>query len=401
MNYKILLLADMHFGAINLQRFRSELDSCLFNKFKEFEYLDYIIIAGDLFDTKEQVSSPVFESVYKFILDLYRYSESDFKYNKLPTIILVEGTTSHDNYQLNILGEIFADKGFPINVINKVTTLKTLYPDEDFDILFLPTEYMTDKDEYYKEYFSNEYDLIIGHGMVDKIHYASEDKKGILSTPVFSVDKLLSICKKCYFGHIHNRLTYNKNFHYIGPTTKWEFGKDKEKPGYYLLEIDTDKGEIMETYIENENAQVLPSVILTIDENMTLEELNEILTEYIDHTKSNENVTRVRLIVDIDSSLDMHDEMKDFIISKYGSDNNVHLIINIIQSEKGNNDNNESSENNNENDEGNDRHNSSYITDESLSDAAKISRFIAKNSGKTISEKKIMEFLDILSDNDA
>ena len=57
-----IVLADLHFGAINSNRFMEELDGCLFkylSKFvlKEHQLMDFIVIAGDTFDLNESCST--------------------------------------------------------------------------------------------------------------------------------------------------------------------------------------------------------------------------------------------------------------------------------------------------------------------------------------------------------
>ena len=319
-----IIAVDQHWGATDPKRYRTEMDLCLFNRIEHMEKLDFIMFGGDTFDMKEYVSSDTFKEILKFIKDLLTATE------RLNTqIVFIEGTRNHDSLQLDTLEIIF-------NYIlhcNRIKFVNTVEEDNisGMSVLYIPEEYVVDQDEYYEKYFNKHYDLILGHGITDKIWYASKDKSIDLNhhttAPIFSVDKLCEVGNYVYFGHIHEHKSYgpNNRFISVGPSTVWEYGKGWDC-GYYIVEYDTNTCLMMEEFVVNENAPKLITRGLVIDSDISIEELDEKLDKII---WISENVDGLRIVTTIHSNIDKFEAIKDFIITKVGQHNKVKLTLKI------------------------------------------------------------------------
>lgn len=389
----ILILADMHWGAIDPDEFTEQLKAGLFKYINELyrrnEELDYIFIAGDLFDTKETFSSLVVRNVINFMANLMYRTEGWGTF-----IYILEGTRTHDNLQLTNLA--YAANSFygyeRINVIDRVTAIRTF--EGDSSILLVPEEYIPDQDEYYGKYFADDcqYDIIIGHGMVDKIWYAKKDKDSQttltkhMSAPVFKVDDLLDHCKKCYFGHVHMNKTYGDSgrFAYIGPYTNWEFGKST-KVGFYHVKIDLNTREVTDTYIENTMAKNYPTTAVKIIENMSLTDLNDMIDTAIANVYAQvNNIGKLRVVVTLSQSVETWQAMKDFLISKLGDMPNVKFILQIEEKHVGD----EYIDEDGELDES-----KVYLFDHSIEISKRIQTYIKNKSGRDISIETIEKYL--------
>lgn len=327
-----IVLADLHFGAINSNRFMEELDGCLFkylSKFvlKEHQLMDFIVIAGDTFDLSEPFNSTVVQNVIRFMAKLACYTGN---------LWVIEGTRSHDALQTETLKTIF--NGFmPSNslctarFIDKMTKIEY----DGAKILFLPEEFVPNPEIYYDDWLSEKYDLIFGHGMIDDIWYANgannkQKQAGSLVTPVFSVDKLCAAGNYVYFGHVHEHKSYGPNgrFKYVGPTTRWEFGKEWDC-GYYHITYDKTSKIAVEKFIPNTFAQKLDTVSMSINDDMTLEQIQDrISTLAIPRA---DDCDKLRVIVNIPRSLKDFDVIRALVITKLSSCSKITPVIKVIE----------------------------------------------------------------------
>ena len=319
-----IIAVDQHWGAIDPVRYRYEMNMCLFNRIEHMKKLDFIMFGGDTFNMKEYVSSDTFKEVLRFIHDLILITD---EFNT--EIVFIEGTRTHDSLQLDTLSIIFNTifNCSRIKFISKVCEDKI----GDMNILYLPEEYISNQKEYYKSYFEKHYDLILGHGITDKIWYASKNKSDDLNhhttAPIFSVDQLCEVGNYVYFGHIHEHKSYgpNNRFTSVGPSTIWEYGKGDEC-GYYIVEYDTQSCLMMEEFVPNENAPKLVTKALSIKETITVDELDHKLDNIL---KLSKDVDGLRIIITMDDRIENFDSLKDFVITRVGQYPNTKLVLKI------------------------------------------------------------------------
>lgn len=369
-----IIIADPHFGAINPDKFMVELQHCLFTRLNHLKKLDVFIIAGDLFDMKEYSSSNTFRTVLNFLYDVISYTE------KLNTkIVILKGTRTHDDLQLYTLEKIF----------ESCPRIKFIHSVQDDNIngvsfLYIPEEYVVDQDLYYKEYFDKHYDIMIGHGMIDKIWYANDSrKKSMSSAPVFDVEKLCEVANYCYFGHIHEHKAYGKNkrFKYVGPMTVWEY--DKHDCGYYIIHYDETNSIMQEDYMQNDYAQILKTFPISIEDNMTMDKLIPIIQNALDSS----DYDKLKLIVRIKNTHPIYIQAKNYLMTK------IKLYDNVVLSFITDEDDSETSEEKEIREKTEKLHDTLFSNP--LTDEVLISEFIRNKEGKHISLERIKEICGI------
>lgn len=373
--FDAIVLADLHWGAIELDRFKYELDRCLFDKINHMKKLDAIFIAGDLFDMKEYSSSETFREVLAFLNKLIACTD------KLGCeIAVIKGTGNHDDLQLHTLETIYQS-------CNRIKFIHTVsdYTMNDVRILYVPEECVVDQELYYKEYFENHYDIMIGHGMIDKIWYAKNNKRsGMSSAPVFPVEQLCQVANYCYFGHVHEHKTYgkNKHFKYVGPVTVWEY--DKQAHGYYIIHYSKETELMKEEYVENEHAQIMKSRAIVVDQNTTS---LEPVMELVDTIITEEKYDRLKLIVTLDERSPLYLQAKNYFITKTGLYDNVNLMLLTRESDTPEDQITEEEEKEEE------LHHALFSS--SMDDEAAIFEFIKTKEGKNIPLERIREVCGI------
>jgi hypothetical protein len=369
----LMVSADWHIGAIDPYRFKDEILNLTKDTIKERGNLDLFIVAGDTFDMKEYLSS---DSVKVFFLIMSELLELTKDYNT--QFRFIEGTRTHDALQLNTLSIIFDTLLEP----NRVKFIEEVSIENIFglNILYLPEEYIIDPDTYYKDFFNKKYDFIFGHGNTDLMWYMTKHKQ--VNTNVFDSNELSMIARYSYFGHFHYRVEggIDNRFKSIGTVSRWEFGKEGDC-GLYYIEYDKSTEVAFEEYIPNIYAPILPTVVLTINNDYDLENLNKKIIKKINSVK--DNADRVRLIINIDSSLQNFIMMRDFIMSSYGNAKELSLLIKVINKE-------DNIENEDVSSTIDSIEEKPYLYDKNMQDEMKIASYIKRKEGINISVESIL-----------
>ena len=375
----LMISADWHIGATDPYRFKKELMTLVKDTLHEKKRLDLFVVAGDTFDMKEYLSS---DSVKVFFLIMAELLEITKEYNT--EFRFIEGTRTHDALQLSTLKIVFENllQNKRVKFIEEVTKEEIL----GLKILYIPEEYIEDDKIYYKDYFNDYYDFIFGHGNTDLMWYMKDVKKTKqFSSPVFKSSELLNISNYIYFGHFHYRIESKESdkFKSIGPVSRWEFGKEGDCGLYYTMyDITSNLG--IDEYIKNIYAPVLTTISFNIKKYYELEELNKEIKRRIDRVKDNSD--KIRLIVNIDTTVKDYITMRDFILNAYRNVDNLTLIIKLIGNEEDISE-NQSNVNSEYIEE------KPYLYDKSMHDEAKIAAFIRKKEGVNISLENILDVI--------
>ena len=157
MIYKILTLADIHFGAMDPIRLFKELNKVI--EYLENNKIDLLVIAGDYWDSKQSLNNKISVCGIEFMNKLRELSLS----NKFK-IRIVLGTKAHDYDQLDVF-DCFEDENFKIFRVNtSEETLPDLWaiycPDENIiNMEYMETyiDNITKDDGYNILYIKNEY----------------------------------------------------------------------------------------------------------------------------------------------------------------------------------------------------------------------------------------------------
>lgn len=372
-----IVIADIHFGKPNTKILMDELKEIFISKIMEYKKLDLIVIAGDLFDSKLYYNSEALNSAVDFVEQLL------FITKPLGTrIFIVEGTRSHDNLQPTILTNRIAD--IRLKCFDTVSEY-SMYKGE-FNMLFLPEEYVVDQNEYYKDYFDKSYDMIFGHGMVDKMWFSKTNKTElpeITQVPIFKVEDLARLGVKTYFGHIHMPKNWD-TFSYVGSFTRWCQGEEEPK-GFIKFSFNTESKVLEEEFIENYLAPIYITRTYQIESFNTLTDLNIELDKFLDKFMSED--VKLRLIINVPTDVNNFNVIKNFLINKFLKDVNIKLIISNINKKEFT----ELTEAKEEEVKYN------YLHNTSLNIEDQISLFIKDTSGKDMCPRKIKDYLETLT----
>lgn len=250
---KGIVIADQHFGVIGAEELYLEHDKIFFEYLKS-DIFDVIFIAGDFFDHILYLNE---SHANKACLFMDRLFEEARRMNS--KIRIIYGTESHECNQYSIFLNRVHTENLDIKVIRHVEE-EELFP--DIWVLYLPEEYIYNKDEYYKDFFTGEekYNYIIGHGVIQELmsdasfHMNRSSKTSARAkVPVFTSRELLeNCCGEVYFGHYHVNSSIKDRIFYVGSFTRWCYGEEAPK-GFYSIEFKKDKYH--HEFIENTMAK--------------------------------------------------------------------------------------------------------------------------------------------------
>ena len=248
MKYKGALIADIHFGALPIDDLYNELQ--MFLDYIDKKDIDFIVILGDWFDRKLNMNSK--DAKYSTIC-FERICQ--IAMNNNIKVRMIQGTESHDNNQLEILEILAKNKHIDFKVFYEVGE-EELFP--DFNVLYVPEEYITSFDDKYSKYMNNTYDMIFGHGVIQEVKFAAylqQTEKTVKKAPIFKSNVLMSICDgPIFFGHVHTRDVFHDRVHYVGSYSRWMFGEEEDK-GFYTVKYDNKTKEFETKFIVNKLAK--------------------------------------------------------------------------------------------------------------------------------------------------
>lgn len=255
MKYNGIIISDIHFGVIDPIIMRKELLETFIYYLDNMKKIDFIVITGDYFDHKLYVNEKTTDCALAFMDRLVMIS----KKHNCP-LRIVYGTESHEVDQYSLFSIYETDPSINFKIIRNVSEEELL---KDLHVLYLPEEFVLNKEEYYKEFFEkkNEYDYIFGHGVIQEVmteatRPASKEKENTRKkVPYFKTIELDKICKgQVYFGHYHVNTNIQDKIFYVGSFTRFQYGEEEPK-GFYHVKCDTEKEKYSNTFIENQLAK--------------------------------------------------------------------------------------------------------------------------------------------------
>ena len=248
MKYKGALIADIHFGALLIDDLYNELQ--MFLDYIDKKDIDFIVILGDWFDRKLNMNSK--DAKYSTIC-FERICQ--IAMNNNIKVRMIQGTESHDNNQLEILEILAKNKHIDFKVFYEVGE-EELFP--NFNVLYVPEEYITSFDDKYGKYMNNTYDMIFGHGVIQEVKFAAylqQTEKTMKKAPIFKSNMLMHICDgPIFFGHVHTRDVFHDRVYYVGSYSRWMFGEEEDK-GFYTVKYDDKTKEFETKFIVNQLAK--------------------------------------------------------------------------------------------------------------------------------------------------
>lgn len=218
-------IADIHFGVVDPAKEYAILEEQFLTKI-EMLNIDILSIDGDLFDHKFMANSPVIMYGIKFIDRC-----ADICRRKGATLVLLNGTESHDSGQLKLFYQYLEVPNLDVRIIE---TAKFEYI-KGARILCLPEEYGKGKEYYEALLYNEEYDSVFMHGTIKgSVYGANAENLGSSKYPIFDL-KSFSSCKgPIISGHVHTPGCFETYMYYCGSPIRFRFGEEEEK-GFIIL----------------------------------------------------------------------------------------------------------------------------------------------------------------------
>lgn len=312
---KYLVLSDIHLGA-NKNDTKNIIDNLrLFfrDNHKLFKTLDFIFLAGDVFDKLLASSSMEYLLAVEWLTEVVKYC----KHNKIRLRIL-EGTPSHDWKQSKVVDTVLKELEIDVD-FKYISTLDIEQNNElGIDILYVPDEYKHKAKETFEDVKKllaeknlTKVDIAIMHGqfnyqlpIVLESSHTEEDYLNI-------VNFYISI------GHIHSS-SVNGRILAQGSFDRLAMGEEEKKGGMFIQIFHNNTMEFK--FIENKNARIFKTLNY---KNLTLEDILSRIDKDLDLIPRD---SYVRLDVDDQENLNK--------IIKPIRDKYLHLNITLGKTEK-------------------------------------------------------------------
>lgn len=251
---RILLFADLHIGSIKNIPYVYNTITNIFDKEIQLRKIDAVIFLGDYFHQLFKCNSEYIRlaiNIMSYLMLLCR--------RKNIKVRMIYGTESHDSDQYGIFSFFEKCSDFDFKVITTAQAENLFF---NCKVLYLPEEYVYDKNEYYGKLLKDRYDYIFGHGVIQEgmpmFKSPITKEKGV---PVFKSAELGRISKVCVFGHQHIYTDMGDNVYYLGSLFRNSFGEDQAK-GYGIIEDD------QLTFIENTDVYTYKTYVYDKDSSI-------------------------------------------------------------------------------------------------------------------------------------
>lgn len=320
-----VLIADVHWGVMPDKQLRFELDEIFINYISSLKRLDFIVILGDWFDHKLYLNTQSANSAIYYMDKIISIAKS-----KGAKIRVVYGTESHECSQYDVFSTYETKSEYDFKVIKTVSS-EELFP--DMKVLYIPEEHITDKKDYYNDYFKdNHYNYIFGHGVIQEAmttavkHTEKVQKK--LKVPVFTSKELTKIADDVYFGHYHIHTDIEPFCHYIGSFSRWQFGQEEDK-GFYLIKCNTKKHEWNFEFIVNHLAERYITKLYNMNDDIFKSQENLVKECDKADIMIRDNLTEhLRLIINIPDGFSNETLYTDFLKERFSSNPKIKVVIN-------------------------------------------------------------------------
>ena len=321
MKYKVLCLADVHWGAMDPDKQRDELK--FIYEYLDDNRIDLLVICGDYFDHRLLLNNRSCMYALDMLDKLKEYSEKgNFK------IRMFTGTKSHDNDQLEALGHIETNDTFKIfhntsyeEVLPDLHCIycpdETIHSDEYLDtyksVLF--TDYTKKKYPIDMMFFHGSFDVILGDILRDN------DNPNV----VFEYSFFNQQCTVMVGGHWHDASEYG-NLIYTRSPNRYKFEEDNPK-GMVLIDYDTDTQTYEMTRIENPYTDTYTTFVIDTTLFRSMNDYTNICNDADRLLKKDPNA-HIRFHVYITDEKEINKSCIDSISYRFNNNRSVKVVIN-------------------------------------------------------------------------
>ena len=219
-------IADLHFGTVPPKVEYEILHEQFIQKIMTLPRLDIISVNGDLFDHKLLSNSDAVLYASLFVDELCRVAKM-FR----ATLILIEGTLSHECGQLKLFYHYINDPDLDIRIVNTIQYVYT----HGAKILCIPELHGVDESVYNEFLYQNYCDQVFGHMTFKGAVFGNNVGTGRL----FCIEDFLRCRGPIISGHVHKPGCFDKDFYYCGSPLRYKFGEEEAK-GFLIVLMDLD-----------------------------------------------------------------------------------------------------------------------------------------------------------------
>ena len=270
-------IADLHFPVMDPQKQYTILEEQFIQKIVQLPKLDLICIDGDIFDHKVSLSSDATLYASLFVSHLVEVAKL-----KNATLIILQGTLSHDANQLKMYYHYMERNDVDVRVVTNIR-FEII---KNARVLCIPELYGVPEEIYQQFLFqSGFYDLCIMHGTIHGAVYGDNVGQGRL----FHIEDFLNCAGPIISGHIHKPQCISDHFYYCGSPYRWRFDDDHFK-GFILLcyNLNTRLYYLDYQEIISDNYKTI-----TMDQLVNNDPIDTI--NYIKTLKATENIDYIRI----------------------------------------------------------------------------------------------------------
>ena len=220
--YKIISISDIHFGVLDPVYMYNNLQEQFVKRIAQVDF-DILAICGDLFDGKFMSNNIIISYALSFIDNLVNMCR-----DKKATLILIEGTPSHDSGQFKLFYHYLSDPSVDVRIIE---TPQFIWA-QGLRLLCIPERYGL-PEEFYRQllFFSGSYDMCFLHGTFRGSFSGSEistlNNNG--KAPIFALSSFCNCMGPIIMGHYHISGCYESYAYYNGSAFRYQFGEEQEK----------------------------------------------------------------------------------------------------------------------------------------------------------------------------
>ena len=270
-------IADLHFPVMDPQKQYTILEEQFIQKIAQLPKLDLICIDGDIFDHKVSLSSDATLYASLFVSHLVEVAKV-----KQATLIILQGTLSHDANQLKMYYHYMERNDVDVRIVTNIRFEIV----KNARVLCIPELYGVAEEIYQQFLFqSGFYDLCIMHGTIHGAVYGDNVGQGRL----FHIEDFLNCAGPIISGHIHKPQCIDDHFYYCGSPYRWRFDDDHFK-GFILLcyNLNTRLYYLDYQEIISDNYKTI-----TMDQLINNDPIDTI--NYIRNLKATENIDYIRI----------------------------------------------------------------------------------------------------------
>lgn len=283
-NYTIVSIADIHFGALDPLYMYNNLKTQFIQRLVPLNF-DILAICGDIFHAKYMSNNPIISYTLSFIDDVINVCR-----NKNASLIIIDGTHSHDNGQLKLFYHYLNDPSIELHIIEEIQFIET----KGLRALCIPERYGI-PEETYKNilYESGMYDICFMHGTYKGSFHGTEVATlNSVKTPIFGIEAFKNCMGPIIMGHYHISSCYDNYAYYNGSPFRWQFGEEQDK-GFLVT--------LYNRYSRRHCTELIPIEsykYITININDIINNDPKYIIEYIKNQKEVNHIDYIRLQYD-------------------------------------------------------------------------------------------------------